>query len=82
MGLSQTHKVVSLLGVYVILTYYESREKRELQIDKKDVYLIEGKNAIPVLLLTSSKLKSTLNSNANEIEFENFCTKNKLNETQ
>ena len=40
------------------------------------------KNAIPVLLLTSSKLKSEINSNANKIEFENFCTKNKLNDTQ
>lgn len=90
----------------------------EIRIDKKDLYLIEGKhskssilpsksdikdgllkmilytnlkntevngtpkNAIPVLLLTSSKLKSELNSKAGEIEFSNFCTKNKLNETQ
>lgn len=90
----------------------------EIQIDKKDLYLIEGKhskssilpsksdikdgllkmilytnlkntevngvqkNAIPVLLLTSPKLKSELNSTASKTEFETFCTKNKLNETQ
>lgn len=90
----------------------------EIRIDKKDVYLIEGKhskssilpsksdikdgllkmilytnlkntevngkpkNAIPVLLLTSSKLKSELNSNASKTEFETFCTKNKLNNIQ
>ncbi|TAE70589.1 MAG: hypothetical protein EAZ85_11770 [Bacteroidetes bacterium] len=90
----------------------------EIRIDKKDVYLIEGKhskssllpsksdikdgllkmilytnlknteingkpkNAVAVLLLTSSKLKSNVDSNANKTEFENFCIKNKLNNAQ
>lgn len=40
------------------------------------------KNAIPILLLTSSKLKSELNSTANKTEFETFCIKNKLSKTQ
>jgi hypothetical protein len=90
----------------------------EIQIDKKDVYLIEGKhskssllpsksdikdgllkmilytnlkntevngkskNAVPVLLLTSSKLKSELNSKATKTEITQFFSKNKFNDTQ
>ncbi len=90
----------------------------EIRIEKKEIYLLEGKhskssilpsksdikdgllkmilytnlkntevngtpkNVIPVLLLTSSKLKSELNSTVSKTEFEIFCTKNKLNETQ
>jgi hypothetical protein len=90
----------------------------EIQIDKKDVYLIEGKhskssllpsksdikdgllkmilytnlkntevngkakNAKPVLLLTSSKLKSELNSNTENTEIDEFCTKNKFKDAQ
>ncbi len=40
------------------------------------------KNAIPVLLLSSSKLKSVINSVANETEFEHFCKENKLKQAQ
>jgi hypothetical protein len=90
----------------------------EVQIDKKDVYLIEGKhskssllpsksdikdgllkmilytnlkntevngkakNAKPVLLLTSSKLKSEINSNTESPEIDKFCTKNKFKNAQ
>ena len=90
----------------------------EIQIDKKDVYLIEGKhsksnllpsksdikdgllkmilytnlkntevngkdkNPTPVLLLTSSKLKSEINSNTEKAEMDKFFTKNKFKDTQ
>ena len=90
----------------------------EIRIEKKEIYLIEGrhskssllpsksdikdgllkmilytnledteangkdKNANPVLLLTSSKLKSEVNSNAEKVEIDKFFTKNKFKDTQ
>lgn len=41
-----------------------------------------SKNAIPVLLLTSLKLRSEINSNATKVEFEQFCIKNELSDSQ
>lgn len=41
-----------------------------------------SKNAIPILFLTSSKLKSEINSNNTNTEIEQFCGKNKFNDAQ
>jgi hypothetical protein len=40
------------------------------------------KNAKPILLLTSSKLKAELNSEESETAFESFCKSNKLSNAQ
>jgi hypothetical protein len=104
--------IINYLGGQYFLTV------DEIQIDEKNIYLIEGKhskssllpsrsdikdgllkmilytnlkstevngkskNPIPVLLLTSAKLKSELNSKATKIEIEQFYTENKLSNTQ
>ncbi len=42
----------------------------------------KSKNANPILLLTSSKLKSEISSSAEKVEIDKFFTKNKFKDTQ